>query len=290
MEKISVFLPNDQQSQQEGFRVTVRAVQQQVCTDPVTVEFREENRGDYYAFTFVSWPKEEYAAGAKDIVRSFVALIVVEWIVRTLEPELIQAILRRDFTLADASDWEVISPYVQFVLYGSEAEGPWESRRARIYKKVFEYLGENHEMVLQGFVRFRLKEELAALPDAVESGIDEYLRDQEYQQFVNLLRYFVSVQEPKYELVHIVFPKDQPGWIFDDQGQRLNLKQFDDLFGMADGLCREEDYWVSVLVSLAPKKIVFHLGDRKKALAETISGIFGERVTFCRTCAYCLTY
>lgn len=43
------------------------------------------------------------------------------------------------------------------------------------------------------------------LEDSVDIAIDEYLMDKEYNEFIKLLRHFVDLQEPKRDLVNVVF-------------------------------------------------------------------------------------
>jgi putative sporulation protein YtxC len=139
-----------------------------------------------------------------------------------------------------------------------------------------------------GFVRFRLQEHWGDLFELVEAGFDDYLEDKQYQEFVELLRYFISVQETKHDLIHVVPSLDKHFHLYDECGEQILLDHLDAILNMEEQKCREEDYLVSALVTLAPRQIVFHRAEDRQALAQTIGNIFDKRLLACTSCPYCL--
>ncbi|UFJ39221.1 putative sporulation protein YtxC [Brevibacillus humidisoli] len=292
MQTLSVFLEADKPWHSEMFRTAIRKIESKVETGSVTIEYKEEMRGTYHVFRFVSWSSEEYTLETRDVVRSFIALVAVEWIVRVMEPDVIQGVLAKEYGPELAQEWEAVLPHIQHVLLDAEAGQTRDAataRKARIYRKIHAYLQDNHELVLEGFVRFRLKEYWDELAEAVEWGIEEYLREKEYREFVELLRYFISLQEARYRIVHVVPRNGKPYGLFDEKGQVIRLDQLDAMISHSEQEFRDEDYLVSALVTLAPLKIVLHRSEEKPALAETLRSIFGERLSYCGACAYCLS-
>lgn len=293
MQTISVYLQREKPTDYEAFRAIVQKLKSQVNTYPVTIDWREQVDKDCHAFVFQSWSDQEYTLETRDIVRAFVSLVIVEWIIRVVEPEFVQRYVSRDSLLEEEAELWQILPYVKRILDDSPDQGEWPidkavTRRAKLYRKTFEFLQENREIILRGFARFRLKDYWNHLFEAVDAGIDEYLEEKQYQEFVELLRYFISHQETKYEVVHIV-PAAAKFLLYDQEGQPIQLDQLDAVFSLGEQKCREEDYLISALVTLAPKKIVFHLAEEKQALSQTINGIFENRLVCCTSCAYCLT-
>ena len=57
---------------------------------------------------------------------------------------------------------------------------------------------------MEGFIRFRLKDYIEELKYIIDGSVDELLIDREYNEFIKLLRYFVEIQEPKVEEVHVL--------------------------------------------------------------------------------------
>ncbi|MBO8164409.1 MAG: putative sporulation protein YtxC [Brevibacillus sp.] len=290
MQKLSVLLQADKPSHCDLFRAAIRTIESKVQTGPVTIQYQEEQCGPYHAFHFVSWSSQEYTLETRDLVRSFIALVAIEWIIRAVEPDVIQAILAREYGPGLARECKAVLPHVQQVLIPSEAgnlRAAGAARRAKIYRHIFDYLQEHSEVVLDGFVRFRLKEYWDELAEAVELGTEEYLREKEYREFVELLRYFISLQEARYGLIHVVPRSEGTYGLFDEKGEAIYLEQLDAMIRYSEQEFREEDYLLSALVTLAPLKIVLHRSEEKPALTETLRNIFPERLFCCKGCAYC---
>jgi putative sporulation protein YtxC len=87
----------------------------------------------------------------------------------------------------------------------------------------------NDEMVLDGFIRFRLKDFRHELEKAVDRAVDDLLIEKEYSEFIKLLRYFVEIQEPKVEEVHVVVGEDNKYILLDSSLRIINNDLLEDL-------------------------------------------------------------
>jgi len=275
------------------YRAILQEMTERVNTAPVRITYKEEDQGGYRLFCFQSWCEEEYNAQTIDWARAFVALSLAEWTMQVKEPEIVEE-MAGDLLCAEQSEeeWAEILPYVQRMCQESEPVGgellTATTRKANIYRKAFTYLELERSINMLGFVRFRLQDHWNELFELVESGIDEYLEDKQYQEFVELLRYFIAVQETKQEVVHVVPSVDKPFHLYDKKGNRLWLDQLDAVLSMDEQNCRDEDYLVSALVTLAPESIVLHMATDRPGLTQTIRSIFDSRLSICQSCPLCL--
>ena len=80
----------------------------------------------------------------------------------------------------------------------------YERRKALIEEKTLSYLKDNSFIIINGFVNFRLEEYKNELRTLCHDAAEELYAMREYDEFMNMLRFFVSVQSPKEQLVHIV--------------------------------------------------------------------------------------
>lgn len=164
------------------------------------------------------------------------------------------------------------------------------SRKERVIEKIYEYISENTDIVLEGFIRFRLKELNSELTELVDKVVEEYLIEREYNEFIKLLKYFVEVQESRVEIVNVVVKGDGTYSMYD--GDKNEITQ-DLLSEMADeGLCGEinyDDLLVSSLITAAPKFIVIHNlpNVKNREMIETINNVFCDRVKVCTGCSLC---
>ncbi len=293
MQTFHVYLESDNPTYCSAFRSIVESLTERVKTDPVRITYKETALSDFILFQFQSWSTEEYNAETIDFARAFVSLALTEWIFQVREPEIIEE-MAADLLAAEEAEneWPSILPYVQRMC---EETGDEEAslvqmaaRKAKVYRKLFDYLDDDRHINLQGFVRFRMQDHWNDLFELVEAGLDEYLEDKQYEEFVELLRYFISVQETNYPLVHVVPHLSKHFLLYDDQGEPVELDHLDAILNVGEQKCREEDYLVSALVTLAPKQIVFHQAEEKQALAQTINNIFDNRLRLCTSCPFCL--
>ena len=69
----------------------------------------------------------------------------------------------------------------------------------------YNYLEQNHSMILDGFVTFRLKKYISCLDDLVDRGVNQFIIEKEYTEFISLLHIYVENKEPEYPLLHLIY-------------------------------------------------------------------------------------
>ena len=167
---------------------------------------------------------------------------------------------------------------------------PRKDRQKTIEGKLFEYFESNDEIMLDGFVNFRLKEYQDQLDAITDRAVDDFLVDREYKEFIKLLKYFVDIQQPKIDVIHII-PRESSQYAMYD----VNRKD------ITDDCCREfingvqnysinyDDLLISALITLSPKKIYFHNIDKvtNHELIITIKNVFTKKVVECSGCQLC---
>jgi putative sporulation protein YtxC len=159
-------------------------------------------------------------------------------------------------------------------------------RHNQILSEVNQYLDTNSSLFLEGFFRFRLKEYFAELEKSVELSMDNFLVEQEYHEFIRLLQYFVEVQEPRIDEVHVLIKDKQNFYMLDEEKQPINQEQ---LQGVLTDLNQDIDYddlLLSALITISPRKLILHLS-AKAEIVDTLMNVFQERVVICKGCPLC---
>lgn len=166
------------------------------------------------------------------------------------------------------------------------------NQRLFIQDKLYQYfLEENTDtIVLEGFIRFRLANCLEELEWLVDSVVDEFLVQKEYDNFIAMLKQFVSAQIPLVRTLHVCPEKSGRYVLYDENLKALTESQ---ILGLEpdefEGYVNDDDLLLSALVSLAPKKVLIHNPEniKNKQLFETIHKLFAERVILCDGCKIC---
>lgn len=157
----------------------------------------------------------------------------------------------------------------------------------RMWQALENYLQENNRLDIEGFIRFRMKDYWNYLSETLDSAVDRYLIAQEYQEFVKLLRYFVDLQEPKMNLVNVIFEDDGGFSFLDETGSPIRIDYLEGIIlEVGQNELDYEDLLISALITIAPARIVLH-GETSSHVTETITSIFAEKVSICSNCSLC---
>ena len=165
-----------------------------------------------------------------------------------------------------------------------ENEVYYINRKNSITRKILQCVAENNLINVEGFIRFRIREMESDFQGIIDKVVEKYMVDKEYDEFINLLKYFVEIQESKIEEVNI-FPKSDGKYIIKDKsGKDISEELVRELKNTKyHDTNNEEDIIISGLITLAPQKIVIHNVDDfyRKELIDTIENVFEDRVKFC---------
>ncbi len=163
-------------------------------------------------------------------------------------------------------------------------------RRNLIIKKLMEYFEGSSSIILDGFVNFRLKEYIKELEDVIDNAVDDFLVEREYKEFIRLLRYFVEIQESKFNFIHVVMQYNENYILLDEKKREITndcIQEF--ISELPETEINHDDLLVSSLITLAPKSIIIHNWERFKnqKLLDTIKNVFSGKVVLCSGCAIC---
>jgi len=238
-----------------------------------------------------------------DMPESWIAALsrtIADYIVTEKERDMLENILRREYGTYDAQERAEIIRYCHpsAVASGSApsataAEAAQISSSARmradkIFAAVRSVLAEHDELHLEGLARFRLGEYVEVLREMVDYAVDEYVMERQYQEFIELLKYFVSAQEIKTGAVHLLHGRDSEFALLDEQLRPLGTDELRyNATELSDQELKYEDMIVSTLITVSPKHIYIHTRDGDSQIIRTIRQIFADRSLLCSQCTVC---
>ena len=150
-----------------------------------------------------------------------------------------------------------------------------------IRDKLLELFEISDRVNLEGFVTFCLQEYQAELEILIDECLDEYLAEQDYLEFLDLLSYFVEVEDCRFGNLSIVAQSDGSYRYYDENSREITrecMEEFMEEF--ADDEVDHDDLLVSILIILLPERISLFGAEhiRNKNLLKTLQIIFEKRI------------
>lgn len=225
----------------------------------------------------------------------YAANIIYQVIVGSFQIDLIKKILKENHSYFRNDEIDEIAQRCVNILSGAVPSSAGDyfytmSMKDKVTEKILDYLLESTEIVIEGFLRFRLKDINNEIEEFVDKVVEEYLIEREYNEFIKLLKYFVEIQESRIDIVNIVALHDGSYCMYDNNLNDITGELLKDLIneGMS-GEISYDDLLISSLITAAPRLIVIHniSGFKSKEILDTIKSVFSERVKICPGCGLC---
>ncbi len=142
------------------------------------------------------------------VLRTYISNALADYIIRQYEERLIARIINSNFCYFNAAERKEILRRALSIIRNEDKtfiNSLFQIRRRNvIVRRLMDYFDNSNSIILDGFVNFRLKDYIKDLEEIVDKAVDDFLTDREYREFIRLLRYFVEIQEPKIDTVHVL--------------------------------------------------------------------------------------
>jgi len=236
----------------------------------------------------------ERSTEAYKVLKTYIANALADYIIRQYEERLLSRIINGNFCYFNAAEKkEILNRSLNIIRNEDKTflNSLFQIRRRNvIVRRLMDYFDNANNIILDGFVNFRLKEYVKDLEDVVDKAVDDFLMDREYREFIRLLRYFVDIQEPKIDTVHVIVGYDDKYMLLDGSKKEITNECIQEYINeISEGEINYDDLLVSSLITFAPRKIVIHCTGqfRNKELMETIKNVFSGRIILCQGCNLC---
>ncbi len=230
-----------------------------------------------------------------NIFKFCIANAICEYIMEVEEPNLIEHVISSEYCYFDVRERLEIYKNSLNILneensYSFISKPGTINTKSKILQNIIDYLDNNNEINLNGFILFRLKDYLLELTETVEKAVEDFLVDKEYNEFIKLLKYFVDIQESKLDKINIVFDESVRFKLYDKHNRLLNEDYISSVeVELGENNINQDDLLISTLITLAPKEILIHNLSVLKSgkIIQTIKKIFPDKVHCCNRCDLC---
>lgn len=221
----------------------------------------------------------------------FLSELITEVILEFYEEKLIKQILDYNYFYFDDYERVRICENCIELIENSYSEKLQEKTREEIVQNaVLQYVNENKSMILDGFIHFRLKNYIKYLDNIIDTAVNQFIIEKEYNEFINLLKIYVDSKMTECELLHLIYIN----------GESILLDKEKNIVSVSENICNAKylsdisfssnDFALNTLLTLLPAKIEIHLIGEEDEFINTIKLIFDNKVSICRECNICKTY
>jgi putative sporulation protein YtxC len=292
MELFNVIVPKSLSEEKELLRERLIEGFQHIHIPQGSIQLHCQNFRSYFTLKCSGvLPDFQVSEWGKPILQE-AANILSAFIMDQVEMKLLREVISGPYRYEEPHDVQAIEKYCTHLLnQPEETEGmpkPRVRRQEKVAAEIRKYFEEQTELNLQGLIRFRLADYRDELKEVVEYAIDEYIMDQQYQEFISLLKYFVYIQEAKIPVAHLMHHGGHDFTLLNDKMAPIETKEFDSFtVELLDREINFEDMIVSTLISVSPQNIVIHTRDPEEQVVKTIMQIFEDRAQICVNCKGC---
>ncbi len=221
------------------------------------------------------------------------AEFIAEHILEEWEPYLVKKFVSQKVVgFSDAAKEAILQKSLHFLHYGEDhtllPEYVRYEKSCRLCARIEESVEtlENTPFDLEGFLRFRMKDFIREIENAIKFSWRCWQNDQEYENFILMLRDFMNEQVCSVEVLHVIFYPNGGFCLWDENGQQLYDKAFKQK--QHPGM-KEEDLLLSLLLAVAPEKIVWHTGkdSTRTRVLRILKDVFQDRLHTCTDCCLC---
>ncbi len=158
-------------------------------------------------------------------------------------------------------------------------------RKKEVWAKLADYLEQENRIIIEGFITFRLKEYLEKIFAFVEDTVKEHLTNREDGEFLDMLRHFMQQQKHSEILINVYRVSDNQYEILNSMLEPIeeNFNAYSTLDTNSSGL-DIDDIVVSAIITLAPKRIIWHGNTENSACFDLLHDLFQNNIEVCTDC------
>lgn len=141
-------------------------------------------------------------------IQRFIEPVLVRFFLECKEDEHMLSLIEGSYCFSDPDEQQQILQLAHSIIEGDLDDLPFKQKKLPRSQYILEELQtislETGVFSVRSFQTFRLGNYYEQLREYVEAAIDEYKMEQEYQNFIQTLRDYVTSNTPRMEKVHIV--------------------------------------------------------------------------------------
>ena len=148
-----------------------------------------------------------------------------------------------------------------YTLLADDYHSLFDKKFEFIYNSIYNFITNNKNLVIDGFINFRLQTYNEFLDDIVSESVNNYVIEKEYLEFISLLKLYINSQKNNSNIVHLIYKSSESILLDENKNIILNSEDISQAKYLSDITFSSNDYTLYSLLKLLPKYIYIHLID-----------------------------
>lgn len=124
------------------------------------------------------------------------------------EDDIVKKIISNDYFYFNSIEQKEILLKFQY-LRNNDLEA-FALKEEKLSDAFYNLLEQNNKLYLKGIITFRLFNYISELQTQIDSTINQYLIEKEYNEFVSLLKLYVNTEISKVDFIHLIYKNNSP--------------------------------------------------------------------------------
>lgn len=214
--------------------------------------------------------------------------ILCKCIIDVYEPIIIRNIILLEYFYFDISDIKKIERNCyellgiaypnscHFNIYKSDNN--FDDRKLVLENIISRYIKSNKSIVLDGFVKFRIKSYIKYIEDSVDNSVNQFVVDKEYNDFIKLIKLYIESKPASSDTIYLVYNNGE-STLLDENKEIIHCdKTILDSSYLSDISFSSNDYTLNSLLFLLPQRLIINLYSPEDEFITTLKLIFSDRV------------
>lgn len=163
-----------------------------------------------------------------------------------------------------------------FNMYKSDND--FNNRKLVLKNDIDKYLKSQKSIIVEGFVKFRIKDYLKYIEDAIDISVNQFVVDKEYNDFIKLIKLYVESRPYGSNTIFLIYNNGE-STLLNEKNEIINCdKTLLDSSYLSDISFSSNDYTLNSLLFFLPQKLIINLYSEEDEFITTLKSIFSDRV------------
>ncbi len=221
-----------------------------------------------------------YTGNDNEYFLSEISTLLSFLVIDNFEEILLKNLIIKNYFYFDSIEIKKVLNICSEILYDSN-EFSLDDRHLTLFNTFYDYLLDNKNLFLGGFIYFRLQEYINFLENIIDIAVNKFIIEREYLEFISLLKLYIKSNSTNSKIIHLLYTPEQIK-LLDENNNYIDVTsiEFNTKY-LSDISFSSNDYVLNALLTILPNKIFIHLGNYSPdEFINTLMLIFEDKIVF----------